>query len=314
MKMSVFLIGKRGMARLQNVLWLLVAAAAGSGPGQAAPAAPIPDLSGMWAHQSIPGLEPLASGPTSVRNRARREHGVSDNRRLVGDYTNPILKPQAAEVVRQHGEMSLTGYGYPTPRNQCWPGGVPFVLPTNGLQIFQKPDRITIIYAVDHQVRRVRMNAEHPANLTPSWYGNSVGHYEGDTLVIDTVGVRIGPFAMIDWYGTPHSPALHVVERYRLIDYETAKDGLERDRKENYGPLAPELAIEPYNMDTNYRGKYLQLRLTVDDREEFTTPWSATVTYGKPAGEWLENVCADNPFKYGTEKDAQVPTAKSPDF
>jgi hypothetical protein len=277
-------------------------------------AASIPDLSGMWAHQSIPGLEPLASGPTAVRNRVRREGGIADNRMLVGDYTNPVLKPEAAEIVRQHGQISLTGFGYPTPRNQCWPGGVPFVLPTNGLEMFQQTGRITIIYAVDHQVRRVRMNARHPAQVTPSWYGDSVGHYEGDTLVVDTVGVKIGPFAMIDWYGTPHSPALHVIERYRLLDYQAAKDGLDRDASENYGPRAPESAIEPYNMDPNYRGKYLQLLITVEDPGVFTTPWSATVTYGRPLGQWLENVCADNPRKYGTEHDAQVPTAEKADF
>ena len=50
--------------------------------------------------------------------------------------------------------------------------------------------------------------------VTPAWYGDSVGHYEGDTLVIDTVGIKVGPFAMVDMYGTPHSAALHVVERY----------------------------------------------------------------------------------------------------
>ena len=296
------------------VLTTLAATAVASSGYAAQNSTSIPDLSGMWAHQSIPGLEPLASGPTSVRNRARREGGVSDNRRLVGDYTNPILKPEAAEIVRRHGQMSLTGFGYPTPRNQCWPGGVPFVLPTNGLQIFQQAGRITIVYAVDHQVRHVRMNAQHPAQPTPSWYGDSIGHYEGDTLVIDTVGIKIGPFAMIDWFGTPHSPALHVVERYRLLDYEAAKDGLDRDARENYGPRAPESEIQPYNMDPNYRGKYLQLLFTVEDPGVFTMPWSATVTYGRPLGEWLENVCADNPHKYGTEKDAQVPTAEKADF
>ena len=70
--------------------------------------------------------------------------------------------------------------------------------------------------------------------MTPSWYGDSVGHYEGDTLVIDTVGIKIGPFAMVDMYGTPHSPALHVVERYRLLDYEDAKDAIARNDKENF--------------------------------------------------------------------------------
>ena len=81
-----------------------------------------------------------------------------------------------------------------------------------------------------HEVRHVRMNQPHPAKLTPSWYGDSVGHYEGDTLVVDTVGQKSGPFAMLDLYGTPYTKALHVVERYRLLDYEAAKK-LERDKE-----------------------------------------------------------------------------------
>jgi hypothetical protein len=182
------------------------------------------------------------------------------------------------------------------------------------MQMFQRPDKITIIYAVDHQVRHIRMNGMHPANPMPSWYGDSVGHYEGDTLVIDTVGVKIGPFAMVDWYGTPHSPALHVVERYRLIDYDEAKDGLDRDARENLTGRSPDTGIEPFGMDPNYRGKYLQLLVTVEDENVFATPWSATVTYGHPFGPWLELVCAENPRKYGTERDVQVPAAEKPDF
>jgi hypothetical protein len=77
----------------------------------------------------------------------------------------------------------------------------------------------------------VRMNAAHPAHVMPSRYGDSVGHYEGDTLVINTVGIKIGLFAVIDMFGTPCTEALHVVERYRLIDYEDAKEGLEPDAK-----------------------------------------------------------------------------------
>jgi hypothetical protein len=62
-----------------------------------------------------------------------------------------------------------------------------------------------------------------------SSYGDSVGHYEGETLVIDTVGVRVDrPFAMIDMFGTPYASALHVVERYRLIDYKAAKQVQDR--------------------------------------------------------------------------------------
>src|ERR1700704_5802048 len=285
------------------------------GAGQSAPAvAAIPDFGGVWDHPGLPGFEPLASGPTSLVNLARREGGVSNNMQLVGDYRNPILKPQTAETVKKFGEMSLDHVGYPTPRNQCWPGGVPFEFTNNGLMMLQKPDEILIIYRGGPQVRHVRMNQSHPAKVTPSWYGDSVGHYEGNTLIVDTVGVKIGPFAMVDWYGTPHSPALHVIERYRLLDYAASMDGLERNAKENFGPRIINSAIEPFDMDRNYRGNYLQLLFTVEDKGVFTTPWSATVTYGRPLGPWLENVCAENPNKYGAEKDAQVPTANKPDF
>jgi len=296
--------------RRRNLFLLvtLATAAATSSLGQAAaPTAKIPDFSGLWAHPSLPGFEPLASGPTSLINRERRPDGVSNVLKLVGDYTNPILKPEAAAVVKRFGEMSLDHFGFHNPRNQCWPNGLPFILPSNGMQMFQRPDKIVMIYQTDHQVRHVRMNASHPAKVTPSWYGDSVGHYEGDTLVIDTIGIKAGPFAMVDWFGTPQSPALHVVERYRLLDYQDAKEGLERDGKENARP-------QPLTVDLSYRGKHLQLFITVEDPGVFTKPWSATVTYGKPVLEWVEQVCAENPHKYGTEEDAQIPTADKLDF
>jgi len=266
-------------------------------------AASIPDFSGIWVH-SIPGFEPLASGPTSLVNRSRR-NGIGDLLQLVGDYTNPILKPEAAEVVKKHGEISLRGIGYPTPRNQCWPGGVPFVFSSGATQLLQEPDKISILYNYDHQVRHVRLNQSHPTQVTPSWYGDSVGHYEGDTLIIDTVGIKIGPFAMVDWYGTPHTPALHVVERYRLVDYEAAKEGFERDAKENLVALGIR--------DPSYRGKYLQLQFTVEDEGVFTAPWTATMTYGRGLAEWAEAVCAENTFWFPGQE-AAVPTADKPDF
>jgi hypothetical protein len=175
----------------------------------------------MWVHGSIPGFEPLASGPTSLVNRSRRtiaqlirdnaevwlgageppsQDGVSNVDELVGDYTNSILKPDAAEIAKKFGEMSLAKVPFPSPRNQCWPGGVPFVFTSGAIQIAQKPDKIIILYNYDHQVRHVRVNEPHPPRLTPSWYGDSVGHYEGDTLVIDTVGSRLDPLPR--WTGT----------------------------------------------------------------------------------------------------------------
>jgi len=268
-------------------------------------AASIPDFSGIWWHPSLPGFEPPASGPGPVTNRSRRD-GISDYNQLVGDYTNPILKPEAAEVVKKHGELSLAGVTYPNPANQCWPEPVPFIYKNFGLQILQQPDRLTMLYEQDHEIRQVPMNQPHPAQVTPSWYGDSVGHYEGDTLVIDTVGTRTDrPFAMIDLYGTPYTRALHVVERYRLLDYEDAKEGLDRDAKENLRPGGI--------MDRNYRGKYLKLLFTVEDEGVFTTPWSATITFGRGTDQWPETVCAENIHQY-YRKDSEVPTADKPDF
>jgi hypothetical protein len=134
---------------------------------------------------------------------------------LVGDYKNPILKPEAAETVRKHGEESKAHFGFHNPRNQCWPNGLPFVLSSNGLQIFDRGDHLTMIYHMDHQLRTVRMNGSHPPKVTPSYYGDSIGHYEGDTLVVDTVGIKVGRVTMADAYGSPQSEAMHVVERYR---------------------------------------------------------------------------------------------------
>jgi hypothetical protein len=292
--------------RRNALLLVTLAIAASGGLGQAAPTASAPDFSGFWAHPWLPGYEPLASGPTSLKNLSRR-NGVSNPVQLVGDYNNPILKPATVEIVKKFGEMSKSYYGFPNPRNQCWPNGIPFVLSSNGLEIFQKPNEITMIYQTDHQVRRVRMNGTHPAKVTPTYFGDSIGHYEGDTLVIDTVGIKPGPFAMIDWFGTPQTPNLHVIERYRLLDYAQAKDGLDRAAGENALP-------QPPTIDLSYRGKHLQLAFTVEDDSVFTSRWSATVTYGKSVDVWRENICAENPNKYGTERDAQVPTAAKPDF
>jgi hypothetical protein len=290
--------------------------------------ASVPDFSGVWGNPYLYGIEPPLAGPGPVVNKSRRRQVldvdgrpllatnaplVSDARQLVGDYTNPILKPEAAEVVKKHAEMSLAGAGYPSPRNQCWPQGVPFIFTNFGMQMLQQPVRITILYDEDHEVRHVRMNHPHPAQVTPSWYGDSVGHYEGDTLVIDTVGIKVGPLSAVDQYGTPYTQALHVVERYRLIDSERAREAQQRGGQENARGGGASIA-EGWAADPNYKGKGLQLQFTVEDEGVFTTAWSATKTYRRVFRDWPENVCAENPHKYNTEKDAAVPTADKPDF
>jgi hypothetical protein len=177
------------------------------------------------------------------------------------------------------------------------------------MQMLQQPGKITILYPHDHEFRQVRMNQPHPTPVTPSWYGDSVGHYEGDTLVIDTVGVKVGPFAMVDSFGTPHTEALHVVERYRLIDHAAAKEAWERN--ENFRIPSNDGGAE---VDPAYMGRGLQLQFMVEDEGVFTMPWSATVTYRRALDEPQELVCAENPHEYYAGKDSVVPRADKPDF
>jgi hypothetical protein len=288
----------------------LAAAAATPAHAQNTARAPhvVPDFSGIWAHFTWPDFEPPIKGPGPVTNTSRR-NGIPDAYQLVGDHRAPILQPRAAEIVKQHGETSLRGIVYPTPSNQCWPGGVPFVLVNIGMRMLQEKDKVTILYTNNHEVRHVRLNAAHPSNVMPSWYGDSVGHYEGDTLVIDTVGIKAGPYAMVDMYGTPHSETLHVVERYRLLGYEAAKAAEERGQK-GLSQLGrdPGLAANP-----DYRGKGLQLDFIVEDSEVFTTPWSAGISYRRPSGEWPEMACADNPRDL-VGRTLDLPQASEPDF
>ena len=181
------------------------------------------------------------------------------------------------------------------------------------MHLLQQPDKITIVYDYDHQVRHVRMNEPHPAPVMPSWYGDSVGHYEGDTLVIDTVGIKIGPFAAVDIFGTPYTEALHVVERYRLIDHEAAIEAQEWGLKEN-PRLRGAGGDAGVAMDLDYKGKGLQLQFTVEDEGVFTMPWSATVTYRRALDTIPENVCAENLRGTYVTKDSAVPRADKPDF
>jgi hypothetical protein len=204
----------------------------GAGGATAQSAASIPDFTGaIWSHPML-GFEQPLSGPGPVVNTKRTPTGTSNNALLVGDYTNPILKPAAAEIVKKRGEISQSGLAFPDPDAMCAYEPVPYIFWNFEIQMLQRPDKVTILYNHDHEFREVRMNQPHPAKVVPSAHGDSVGHYEGDTLVIDTVGVKVGPYTMIDRLGTPYTEALHVVERYRLIDYEAAVEAQARGFKE----------------------------------------------------------------------------------
>src|SRR5271157_3151541 len=194
------------MNRYRNFLVFVALATAAATPALAQTATPvagtassatngdasIPELSRIWNHPSFPWFEPPASGPGPVTNRSRgpqrpagatgsqasppTKEGVSNYAQLVGDYTNPILQPWAAEVVKKFGEISLAGITYGNPSNQCWPEPMPFIFKRLQMQMIQQADKITILYGEDHEVRWVRLNQPHPTPVTPSWHGDSVGH------------------------------------------------------------------------------------------------------------------------------------------
>jgi hypothetical protein len=272
----------------------------------------VPEFAGPWARNAV-NFEPPPSGPGPLVNLKRLPDGTGDPGQLVGDYRNPILKPEVAEIVKKKGEISISGEAYPDPSNHCASYAPPFTFAMQlGMHMLQKKDGITIIYNQDDQVRHVRLNSSHPKRVTPSAMGDSVGHYEGDTLVVDTVGIATGlPYTVIDRYGTPHSDALHVVERYRLIDGASAKEAQEiyEKREGRVGGAAGAMTIDP---DTNLKG--LQVQVTVEDPKIFTTPWSANVTYRRGRGAWQEQVCAENPVDYQSGKRAAVPQAEKADF
>ena len=271
----------------------------------AAAAASAPDLSGAWARTTFE-LEPPASGPGPLRDPPRGS-------KAPPAFTSPLLKPAAAAIVKQRYESVQAGKPYPTPSETCWPMVPPLIFRVREMQLVQKKDEVLLIYMQDHEVRRVRIGGTHLANLTPTWHGDSIGHYEGDTLVVDTIGMKVGAINVIDRAGSPYSKDLHVVERYRLISYEETKAARERNGTP-VGGLTSLATPQAAGIDENYQGKGLQIEFTVEDPNVFNTPWSGTATYSKADDLWVENVCAENTHEYYANRDAAIPTDDTPDF
>ena len=159
---------------------LLVLLTAAVSPAHGAEQSPsVPDLSGFWRRDML-FLEQPASGSGPILNRARRPDGTMDFLQWVGDHTNPLLKPHAAEVVRQRGELASAGMPPPDPNNQCRPSPTPYILGIQFVvQMLQQKDKVILLYEADHKVRHVPLNVPHPPNLSPTWQGNSVGRCGG---------------------------------------------------------------------------------------------------------------------------------------
>ena len=297
---------------LAGFLWATLSAS----PVMGAPASSaIPQLSGHWGRTNF-NMEQPPSGPKFIANTMTKPDGtINDDAARVGDFTNPILTPEGAAILKAHGEFSRAGNSIPDPHNQCWPEPPPFVMNIQvEVLLLQQKDKVTLIYVNGQIVRHVRLNVPHPERVTPTWLGDSVGHYEGDTLVIDTVGIKPqGPLAVIDRYGTPHSDALHVVERYRLIDGAEAADAMRRHRRTfTADPATVRFDIYGAEFDWDTRKKGLQVEVTVDDPKIFTRPWTGLLTY-RPMTRWPEMVCAEN-LRESHGPDRDVPIDNTPDF
>jgi hypothetical protein len=265
-----------------------------------------------WGKNAF-NFEGMPSGPQPLRNLSRRPDGTSNAGQLVGDYRNPILKPEAAAVVKQKGELAIAGKGFANSQDQCRPIAPPFTFAMQlGFEMLPtKAGNISIIYDQNANVRHIRMNAAHPAKLVPTSMGDSVGHWEGDTLVIDTVGVMVDAFTSIDRFGTPQSDAMHVVERYRLVDGPVAKAAQEAYEKRE-GTVGGGARVAGYTPDTSLKG--LQLEVTMEDPKVFTAPLTALVTYRRLTTQWQEQVCADNPIEHYKDEWIGLPKADHPDF
>ena len=153
----------------------------------------------------IPG-----SGPALVRNDPVHPYVVNGTggqpSYRIADLTNPNLKPWAKERMKKDNDEVLAGKIGFTPRSSCWPAGVPTFMTYSRFQpiyFLQTPKKVTMIFSGDMQVRQVYLDVAHSESPKPSWYGESVGHYEGDTLVIDTIGQNDKSF--VDNYRTPRS-------------------------------------------------------------------------------------------------------------
>ena len=239
--------------------------------------ASVPDFSGPWmrAGNAFDFAPPLpGTGPGALVN-------ISGNDLLpIGNVDSPILKPWAAAEVKKHNEILLAGKLALDAPASCMPMGVPYVLQVReNVWLLQEPDTVTILYQNDNQRRVVRVNAQQSANPVPSWFGESIGHYAGETLVVDTRGIAVHEFSAIDRFGTPHTEAMHVIERYRVAD----------DRKS------------------------LRVDFTVDDAGTFNMPWHAASIYGRGTAYPGERPCAEN-NREGEAGLVPMPVASRADF
>ena len=287
----------------------IAAAASLSGSLAADRAAPqfTPSPSAGWFAYAREWIAPK-TGPGPVMQHPDYPRVSNDDYRVTGkqptlplaDTTNPILQPWARDVLIKQNNLVLSGKPADTLHAACYPIGIPHFLlipMTRPMYFVQGRDKITMILTSFADVRRIRLNSAHATDIKPSWHGDSVGHYEGDTLVVDTIGLN--DKGAVDGFHTPHTEQLHVVERYRMLD----------------------------------GGETLELQVYIEDPGAFTTPWTAIHRYSRTEGiarrtnvssvamlasggvsPLLEAICGENPSPLGALETRPIAQSSKPDF
>jgi hypothetical protein len=219
-------------------------------------------LNGGIDFRPIPGKTPPVSfDPAYPQVGTGNQRGVMER---MSDAENANLKPWAKELMRKYNQDVLNGHRAFSSQSRCWPGGTPgqLLFPAEPIFFVQTPKEVWMIWQRQQEVRRIYLNQPHSRSPKPSWFGESVGHYENGELVVDTIGfLDRHEFDFVDNWRTPHTKDLHVVERFKLID----------------------------------GGKGLEATVTVDDPGTFNQPWSGTARWQKvDRGTMLESICAEN--------------------
>ena len=245
-----------------------------------------PNITGVWARDAHNYPKPYLSRDGSV----------------IDGYENEYVKPWVVELLERDELVTAAGRSVVTPHSACYPEGIPYAYGGAQIQILQTPDEIVMIFGDQGQWRTIYMNVPHSDSVEPSWWGESVGHFEGDTLVIDTIGIGAFPQAgSMGRYGTPHSDKLHVVERWRFL-------------REGETSTAPPMRNDSVDADAVAAdARVMRLEFTVEDHMAYHKPWSVLIDYqALNQGRVREYICEEN--TRSPDLAALLPRARVPDF
>ena len=247
-----------------------------------------PDTQTSWVPDRPTGddfLPPANGGPGPIMSPKDRPYVPNGNGRQptyrIADTSNPILKPWAKEQMEKANDAVRAGKVPYITRERCWPAGVPgFTVYTRvqPIHFVAGKKEVTIINELNTQIRHIYMDVPHSKNPGHTWYGESVGHYEGDELVVDTIGLNDKTF--VDNYRTPHTDQIHVVERFKLIE----------------------------------GGNILQSTVKVEDPGAFNMPWTGVQRWKRIARPLEEYLCEPSNDGYFSYDVVPLPKAEKADF